>query len=473
MTLRQSQAGRPPWADQLYEERERREWTQEKLARRMAPAARGLGIVRRLPGLASLIRQVRYWENAEGGPPDGMYQAILARCFGLTPREIFGQWTKLDVPSGLVVATGGSLEIPHFAHAEDNVMHRRKFTGWLLMLGAGGVALPPSIQRMLAGLDQPTILPAITMHDVDKLRTTFQTFLDLEHSVGGAFVRQASMAQAGWALEQLEQNVPGRVEALDAWKIMTARLLCSAGGNCRDDGRHQQGRALMVLGYRVASTVESDLNAESHRAYSLINLARQATDLGRPQTALETLRLAQGIAADATPTTLSMLHAHKARAYGAMGDREGMERELGVVEERYSKVAVDDLLREPWTYDDQPLGQLHYHMGAARYFLVSAGRSTSQADAEATAQSFLAGIPHWSQGYDRIKTISRLRAATALMQAGNPDRAVSIGCEALPALPALRSARVTEAVCDLADATQPYRKDSDVASLLDELRMAA
>ncbi|HEX5494764.1 MAG TPA: hypothetical protein VFX70_09355 [Mycobacteriales bacterium] len=456
-------------AARLRVERARRGWTRNDTGKRMAAAARSLGISG-LPDWRVLAGYTHKWEKGRDRP-SWRYQVVLAAVFGLSVRDLFGSAAALEIPPVLDAATGGTVEVPHFAQAEDDPVQRRKLLAWLAALAAGTARLPAAVRQMATVVgDRPDLLPAMSMDDVANLDASNAMFTTWEWTVGGAVSRQAAMAHVSWALAQLDARVPAPPDVRDAWRVSTARLAQTAGWMCHDAGREAQSRGLLVLGYQIASTVEQATSGDPARVFLLTHLAHQAIDVGRPKTGLDLVRHAQTVADAVAPTARYRLYTLKARAYAAMGDERAMRRELGLAETEFSHAGPDDLVRSPWDRNWQSEGQYHYNIGTARQLLAGANPDAATAKLPArVADEFIAGSAAWGPHKERDRTSARLRAATLLMTGRDHEHAVAVAREALPALPALRSHRIDTDVATLRAATAPFRANPDVAALVHDL----
>ncbi|HEX5401738.1 MAG TPA: helix-turn-helix transcriptional regulator [Pseudonocardiaceae bacterium] len=457
---------RPAWALRLRGMREDRKWSQLALAYRVQGEMRRLGM-RPVPTRESMLATVKAFERG-ARLPGADYQYILASVFGLGVPALFGQWARLSALPARSHLMSGSLELPHFAHAEDDPMERRLFVAWLMTLSAGAAVLPEPVKRAIKLMDDdPDVLPAITMDDVTKLDTVHETFMRLGYAVG-SMSRKAAVAQLSFAVDQLRAGVPGRTEALDAWKILTARMSDTACKMSLDAGREREGLAFSALGCEVASTIENPATANAASGFFMAKMAEVLAGMGRSNTALDLVHQAQSVARDASPTTLHAMHAIKAEAYGGIGDQRGADRELGMAEEMLGEMSTQDTEREPWAWYYQQASKFYFHKGTAGKNLarVHPERLTAKAVSE-TYQAFR------HPGYIRLSglyaAVARLRSATVLMLGKEPEEGVRVGREALPMLPALRSKRVRDDALDLAQAAGPHSRRAEVKEFLADL----
>lgn len=461
-------AGRAAWARRLRVERARRGWNRNDTGKRLELAGRALGLTG-LPDWEVLAGYTHRWEGGRD-LPGWRYQALLAAVYGLSVRELFGPAAAADIPPAVNAATGGTVEVPYFVDAEEDPVQRRKLLAWLAALAAGTSRLPEAVRQLTSVLgDRPDLLPVISAADVANLDASNAMFTQWEHTVGGAVSRQAAMAHVSWALAQLDARVPATPPVRDAWRVSTARLAQTAGWMCHDAGREAQSRALLVLGYQIASTVEHEPTGEPARAFLVSQIARQAVDVGRPRTALDLIRHAQIIAETVSPSARYRVHSVKARAYAMLGDDQAVRRELGLAEGEFVQISPDALVREPWNWNWQGEGQFHYNVGTAYRLLAQADPDGAGLLADRIADEFEAGAAAWGDHKERDRASARLRAATARFSGRDYPRAVDTARAALPSLPALRSGRITADVAALRAAAAPFRSNPDVAALVADL----
>jgi hypothetical protein len=466
-----------PFSEELVRERARRGWTRAMQVRKFLAARDDLRIRSLTERPDNIARNFVNWER--GVVPDPLSQVVLAVMHGRTLSGLFGEYAALSDISvlrpGSVAATGGKVELPHYAQAEENPVERRLFVAWLMRLSVGAVALPEAVRHAVAFADDdPDLLPAITMDDVAKLEECHSTFVRLNYSVGSV-ARKAVVGQLSYAVDQLRAGVPGTVQARDAWRVTTARLADTACWMSVDAGREQQARALAVLGCKVAASIEDRPKADAASGYFMAKLAELSIGTGRPRTALELVHEAQAIARDASPTTQHALHGIKAEAYGALGDARGVRRELGLAEEAMAEMSTEDVEREPWATPYTLAGRYEFHRGTAQSLLVRTNPDVQAPEVVAdTCAAFDASArAHSGDGRSRRAASARLRAATTLLVDREPEEAVAQARQALPVLPALRSKRVRDDVHDLEQAAGPFRRRPEVADLLHDLTDAA
>ena len=461
------------FSEELIRQRARRGWTRAMQVRKFLAVRDELRIRAVTNNPENVSRNFLNWER--GVVPDPLSQVVLAVMHGRTLVGLFGDHAALNhiglMRPGLIDVTGGRVELPHFAQAEEDPMERRLFVAWLMRLSAGAVVLPAAVRRT-TGLvrDDPDLLPAITMRDVAELDACHTTFMRLNFTVG-AVARKAVLGQLSYAVDQLRAGVSGRTEALNAWRILTARLADTACWMSVDAGRIPQAQALAGLSCEVAASIEGRQMADASSGYFMSKLAELAISTGRPRTALELADQAQSIARGASPTTYHAIHAMKAEACAGLGDVQATRRALGLAAESFADTSAADAEQEPWAWHYRGAGRYHYHRGSAQARLVRMRPELSDAALVNDACDSLTrpdgqGIAH------RHSVQSRLRAASVLLINREPEEAVRVGRQALPALPSLRSARVRDDIHDVEQAAGPFRRRPEVAEFLHDLSTA-
>ena len=458
------------FSEELIRQRARRGWTRAMQVRKFLAVRDQLRIRAVTNNPENISRNFLNWER--GVVPDPLSQVVLAVMHGRTLIGLFGEDAALNhlglTRPGLMDVTGGRVELPHFARAEDDPMERRLFVAWLMRLSAGAVVLPTAVRRT-TGLvhDDPDLLPRITMRDVAELDACHTTFMTLNFAVG-AVARKAVLGQLSYAVDQLKAGVPGRTEALNSWRILTARLADTACWMSVDAGRIPQAQALAGLSCEVVASIEGRQTADAASGYFMSKLAELALVAGRPRTALELADQAESIARGASAMTCHAIHAIKAEACAGLGDVQGTRRALGLAEKDFSDTSVDEVEREPWAWHYRGTGRYHYHRGSAQARLVQTRPELSDSALVRDACDTLTRPD--AQGIaQRHSAQAKLRAATTLLIGREPEEAVRVGRQALPVLPVLRSARVRDDVHDVEQAAGPFRRRPEVADLLHDL----
>ncbi|MGH3565480.1 MAG: hypothetical protein ACRDRH_05510 [Pseudonocardia sp.] len=419
-----------------------------------------------------MAEYVKRWEHGDVGAPDARHQLVIAGVFGLSVNEMFGAVAHLVSDHPVVTRVN---ELPYYKSAEDNMTKRRRFMAWLAALAAGTTALPASVLQTIAAVkDQnPDTLSRITTEDVATLQASTEIFHAWGHKVGGGLSRHAMIGQLGWAVHQLDVGVPASSELRRQWQSASAHLAGVVGFNSHDCGHEQQGRGLMVLGYRLGAEADN----RAMQADALSWMAKQAVHIGRPQTGLELARHGLALADDATPITRAIMHALKARAYGRMGDLRGMEREIGLAEQEYAQIVPDDREREPWmSYFDE--AELYGATGGAWHLLAwhhpGHGAQGQRAVREAGSRLSLAAESYGAD-FARSRALCILAAAGVYLRVRDPDAAVAVskGEPLGVRTNGIRSVRVEGYAMDLKKVARPFTRRSDVREMVDSLDVVA
>jgi len=343
---------------------------------------------------------------------------------------------------------------------------------WLAALAAGTTALPDSVLQTIAAVkDQnPDTLSRITAEDVATLQASTEIFQAWGHKMGGGLSRHAMIGQLGWAVHQLDASVPASAELRGQWQSASAHLAGVVGFNSHDCGHEQQGRGLMVLGYRLGA--EADNRAV--QAYSLAAMTNQAIHIGRPRTGLDLARHGLELADDATPITRALLHALKARGYGRMGDLRGMEREIGLAEQEYARIVPDDREREPWmSYFDE--AELYGATGTAwRMLAWHYPEKGVRAVREAGSRLSLAAERYGAE-FARSRTLCHLMATGVYLRAKDPDAALAVLKEDTFVIETrgMRSARVEGFTAELQKVARQFTHRPDVREMVESLVVVA
>ncbi len=418
-----------------------------------------------------MAEYVKRWEMGGVSAPDPRHQMMIAGAFGVSVKEMFG-----DVARVVSDLSGmrGSADLPYYNSAEDDVNGRRKFLAWLAALSAGTVVLPRPVLEIIAVVkDQnPDVLRRITANDVANLRATTEIFQTWGHKVGGGLSRHAIIGQLGWAVHQLDMDVPATSVLRKEWQGACAQLASLAGFDSHDCGQEQQARGLMALGYRLASEADD----RARQADVLSALAMQAIHIGRTRTGLDVARRGLEVADDATPIIRAILHSLKARAYGRMGDMRAVEREVGLAEQEYARIVPDDREREPWLYFYNE-AEFYSDTGTAWRMLAwhhpDHGARGQRAVREAGSRLSLAADGYGVE-FARSRAMCHLMAAGIYLRGRVPDAAVAVskGEPLAVRTSGIHSVRVEGYVWDLQKVARPFTSRPDVQEMVNSLAIA-
>ncbi|WP_425829273.1 helix-turn-helix domain-containing protein [Streptomyces fractus] len=285
--------------------------------------ADGLRIPGRHLGLAA-----RSWERAERAVPQEPEPSEVQ------PASDGGSW-RASATVGMAADLTRS----------DLVMDRRAATRALAGAAVGGATLLDELEAWLKPAtrdDRPKQRGRLGRQEVDELESTARAFRAWDHKFGGGLRRKAVVGQLNEVAGCLEEQQTDEIE-LRLYRVM-AQLAGTAATMAWDSGLQRRAQDYYRLALR-ASHAGGDMQ---FGANVLAGMARQMFYQGRPQDALELVRLAQdGSRKAAGPRVRAMLHTREAWAYAAMGRVSAFERATGQAEDALSD-AVRDQDAEPY-----------------------------------------------------------------------------------------------------------------------------
>jgi transcriptional regulator with XRE-family HTH domain len=207
----------------------------------------------------------------------------------VTPTIIFAYEKVLGLKIADAVASGELLQShrvtkgPEWRPGEMSAFQRRTWRGQVAACAAGGsVGMPPARTLYSAGR---VATPPATPERADSL----DRLADLLEHAGGL---SGAIAHALLPWATTLPNVYPRPEPAMAVRlsVVLGRLCRRAGIEARASNRHESARVLLLLALNYAATADHpDL-----RALILADIADQAAEIGYPEDALATLRLAEG-----------------------------------------------------------------------------------------------------------------------------------------------------------------------------------
>ena len=168
--------------------------------------------------------------------------------------------------------------------------------------------------------------------------------------------------------------------------------------------------------------------------------ARQFQHLHHNQDALDTLRLARGQLADqTTPALQAMLYGAEAASLAALGDHDNGVLSLATATEHFDHIDHD---REPEWMRFYDRGELLAQYGRVYRDLAR----TDPRHAEAAVEWVTAAIDEFGPSNVRSTVLNEVGLCSALLLAGESDRAISIGTRVIARGQQLTSRRVLDRI---------------------------
>lgn len=375
--------------------------------------------------------------------------------------------TRLEIPAGKLGFHGG-ITVGNGEGATGRKvswMIRRDFVQRVagMTLGLVGGANALDLDRLRALLPQPDETPTrrIGCADVDLIEQATDVFRRQDFAHGSVLSREAAVAQLGTVLPLLNAQMSDAVRP--RLHVATASLATMAGWMSFEVRNHDAARRLWMIALDVARDADDQIGTDL-TVFVLYDLVIQALHLGRGDEAAQLIKLAHAAAGGGkypiSPATASCLAAIHARADAAAGDASGCDRHLDEAGAHLDRIRGDE--SPPWV-TFVSAGGADALRGAAAYELA---RATGDTRAATRAVTLLqAGIDGFGPTYarPRARYLPDLSGAFAL--AGDPDRAVSIGHDAIDAIAAVASPRAHDQLRVLGAVLEPVRSSAGVTEL--------
>ena len=246
-------------------------------------------------------------------------------------------WEKADTTSAS--PTGDDLDhwVPsHTVEAvslftrRDLMLNRREATKAIATL-AVGTPLIECVERWLAPEhERPARNPLgnIGTEEIERIEQAAHLFREWDDHFGGGLRRKAVVGQLNEVADLLRDSHPSDITRR-LFRVM-AHLAETAAMMSWDSGIHNTAQRYYILALRASK----EANEYAFGANILASMARQLLYMGRPDDALELIRLAEdGAKGRATGAVWSMLHTREAWAYAKLGRVQAFRRATGKAED--------------------------------------------------------------------------------------------------------------------------------------------
>jgi tetratricopeptide (TPR) repeat protein len=320
--------------------------------------------------------------------------------------------------------------------------HRRALLKSIAAVAAGSglLALTPSTARRRVGAGDVARIEAVTV-----------LYRSMDYECGGGLLcdEVGRLAEAASAL--LTHADAGAATTRLAAAVAAARQL--AGWSAFDAGRHSDAARHWLSAERAALTAADQRLAARIRYCQ----ARQFQHLHHNQDALDTLRLARDqLGEHATPALLATLLGAKAASLAALGDHPTATSALQQASVAFERIDPD---REPDWMRFYDRGELLAQYGRVH-------RDLARHDprhAEAAVAWTQAAIGAFARQNIRSTVLNEVGLCSALVLAGEPDRAVAVGASAIHHGRALTSVRIQDRIRNLTRDIPADTRRSDLA----------
>jgi transcriptional regulator with XRE-family HTH domain/tetratricopeptide (TPR) repeat protein len=343
---------------------------------------------------------------------------------------------------------------PMAAREVDAMPDRREFLGVLAKV-AVGVSLSTADLTILSAPASATPTPArVGATEVQQLRELTRVLWMQEKRLGGGAVREAGLAQLGWARSLLRaSHTDDTGKALYA---TLADLLALIGWSSHDVG--MPGIALRYLGQSMAAAAEIDDPMRS--ALAIEQISRVYLRQGAPAEALKALQLA-GLAADRSQLgqLRALTLATTARAHATMGHAQAALDALTTAREALAaSPAEPSALSEPRAFHGEVLTS-----NTGRVLSILATHDTAYTPK--AIDTLIAYTATTDSLRVKRRAVSTSELAEMLFRAGEPDEAVKAGRTALGLAGSIRSARLADHLNALHAEAVRHPRHSDAADL--------
>ncbi|TWV30615.1 hypothetical protein FRZ03_36055 [Streptomyces misionensis] len=382
--------------------------------------------------------------------PDGVPWAPERTAAVLT--EFTGMDLMLNrrglVGAGAALAAGSTL---------SSAMH-----DWLHtdpVLRADAPALDDPLHPDPAGFDRYEAAP-IGSQEIEELERSVEVFRAWDAARGGGLQRKAVVGQLNEVGGMLAYHHPPHLQRR-LWGV-AANLAVLAGWMSHDVGLEPTAQKYFV----IAAHAAREGGDRPRAGEALSRAARQMVHLGRPDEALDLMKLAQSGAGDRLqPRTKAMFHTIEAWAQASMGKGQAMRRTLGQAEDMF---VADRGEGEPLDWMQTFKAEDLYGMQALAYRTLAEFDPDAAVHAQHYADKALALRV---DGRERSKIFDHLSMASACFIADDPEQADRYARLALMSMGANSSRRTWDRLRQMYRLTAQYAGYPKIHELREEIRL--
>lgn len=324
----------------------------------------------------------------------------------------------------------------------DLTMDRRALARALASSAVAGAALLDSLEGWMypvapaGGTRRPGRLG---IRDVEQLEQTARAFRAWDHRYGGGLRRKAVLGQLNEVAGILREHQPAAVERR-LYRVL-ALLAGTAATMAWDSGLQRRAQDYYRLSLRAA-------HAGGDRVWGanvLAGMARQMLYTGRPQDALELVRLAQeGSRSRALPRVNAMLHTREAWALSALGRGAAFER--ATEQARATLADAGPGAEDPYWiayFDEAELA------GVTGGRLLELARRDPRAHAERAAREIRQALARRGREAGRSRALDHIGLAEVYFLVGDLGNACAQAHAAVDAAESVHSGRVRSGLAGL------------------------
>ncbi|MFF3849229.1 hypothetical protein [Streptomyces sp. NPDC002328] len=402
-----------------------------------------------------LVRHGRAGKRRGGGSaehPDGVPWAPERTAAVLT--EFTGMDLMLNrrglVGAGAALAAGSAL---------SSAMYDWLHTDPILSADAP-VVDHPLVQADSADFDRYEAAPVGTA-EVDELERSVEVFRAWDAARGGGLQRKAVVGQLNEVGGMLAYHHPPHLQRR-LWGV-AANLAVLAGWMSHDVGLEPTAQKYFV----IAAHAAREGGDRPRAGEALSRAARQMVHLGRPDDALDLMKLAQsGSGDEVLPRTRAMFHTVEAWAQASMGKGQAMRRTLGRAEDLFVS-DKSDVPPPSWMqlFNEADL----YGMQALAYRTLAEFEPGAAAHAQHYADKALALR---IDAQERSKIFDFLSMASACFIADDPEQADRFARLALVSMGQNSSRRTWDRLRQMYRLSAAYAAYPSIHELREEIRQA-
>ncbi|UYQ60277.1 hypothetical protein [Streptomyces peucetius] len=466
-------------------------WSKGELARLVNRQAAAMGH----PQLATDTSRVRRWIDMGETPRDPVPK-VLAALFterlgrvvtiedlgfarsGRTGKRRDVQGT--DNPDGLPWAPDRTAAVLTEFTGMDLMLNRRGLVGAGAALAAGS-ALSSAMHDWLktdpaasrgaahtsdllhadpAGYDRYEAAP-IGSQEIEALERSVEVFRAWDAARGGGLQRKAVVGQLNEVGGMLAYHHPDHLQRR-LWGV-AANLAVLAGWMSHDVGLEPTAQKYFV----IAAHAAREGGDRPRAGEALSRAARQMVHLGRPDDALDLMKLARtGSGEQTLPRTRAMLHTIEAWAQASMGKGQAMRRTLGEAEELFVS-DKGDVPPPSWMqmFDEADL----HGMQALAYRTLADHDPSAAGIAQKHAKQ---ALQLREGGRQRSKIFDYISLASACFIADDPEQADRYARLALVSMGETSSHRTWDRLRQMYRLTGQYAGYAKIEDLREEIQIA-
>ncbi|MCC3768437.1 hypothetical protein [Streptomyces sp. UNOC14_S4] len=311
-----------------------------------------------------------------------------------------------------------------------------------------------------AGLDRYEAAP-VGSTEIDALEHSVEIFRRWDAARGGGLQRKAVVGQLNEVGGMLSYRHPEHLQRR-LWGV-AANLAVLAGWMSHDVGLEPTAQKYFV----IAAHAAREGGDRPRAGEALSRAARQMVHLGRPDDALDLMKLAKsGSGNETLPRTRAMLCTIEAWAQASMGRGQAMRRTLGEAEELFVS-DKGDVPPPSWMqmFDEADL----HGMQALAYRTLAEHDPSAAAVAQMHAKEALALR---SEGYQRSMIFDYISMASACFIGNDPEQADTYARLALVSIGETSSHRTWDRLREMYRLTGRYADFGSIEDLREEIQQA-